>query len=300
MKLNSATYEILNGVRCFPYGSSYKGIAVGWNGTIILTADEGGHWDLVASGSKKNLNSVDFPDKHTGLIAGDSGTILRSTDAGLSWTSRPSGTFEDLLTVYFPDSLTGYAAGTNGVVLKTYDGGGNWAPVSSVPTAYVMSLYFTGTNTGYAVGGTLGSGGIIVKTTDGGANWVPVHPQNIGKMNAACFTGLNTGFAAGYGGVILKTSDGGTKVPEIPLNENNMLVYPVPATDHVMVVLPERVNLKKGRLSICDLNGRTVFEQAVLSRSTRVSLSGLGAGVYIIRFSGSNETLTAKVIRRCL
>ena len=91
---------------------------------------------------------------------------------------------------------------------------------------------------------------------------------------------------------------GGTGVAEIPVDKQEMKVYPVPAPDVVTVELPVITNLKNGRLMVCGLDGRSLPERTVISRKTRISLSGLSSGVYIIRFAGCNETMTAKIIKQ--
>ncbi|MFN0159161.1 MAG: WD40/YVTN/BNR-like repeat-containing protein [Bacteroidota bacterium] len=64
--------------------------AVGEDGIIIRTTDNGSTWDPVSSPTIKTLRAIsDFGF----MSVGDSGTIIKSTDNGVTWSTRNSGTF---------------------------------------------------------------------------------------------------------------------------------------------------------------------------------------------------------------
>jgi len=231
------------------------------------------------------------------ICVGDLGTILKSNDMGITWSSRTTGTLDSLRSVYFPDSLTGYATGVHGVIFKTTNGGETWFAVTGITTGQLTSVFFTNNNTGYVTGGDPVSGGIISKTTDGGINWRYVNPPNITMLNATFFTDATTGYIAGYGGTIMKTTNGGTGISGPGADAGKMIVYPVPARDLLNVVLPENISLKNAVFSIYDIHGRLKLGQDVISHSTKLSLSSLSSGIYIIRFSNGAETLSSKIIR---
>ena len=148
------------------------------------------------------------------------------------------------------------------------------------------------------VGGDYVTGGIIAKTTDGGVNWVNVNPPNVTMMAAVCFSNATTGFVAGFGGAIMKTENGGTYLSDLLKNEHRLIVYPVPAGDHITLCLPESISLKNSSIIVCNMQGCTLLEQPALSHIMNINLSGLSSGVFIIRFKGCNEILTTKIIRQ--
>src|SRR4030067_3153349 len=73
--------------------------AVGKNGIILHSIDEGRSWRLQASGTTQSLLAVSFADDRVGFVAGSSGTILRTRDGGLSWEKQSSGMKDHLLGV---------------------------------------------------------------------------------------------------------------------------------------------------------------------------------------------------------
>ena len=104
-------------------------IAVGSNGTVLTTDDDGLAWTERESGSSAWLRSVAF-DASTGraIAVGAGGTVLTSNDRGFTWAERDSGTSASLESVVF-DASTGraIAVGAGGTVLTSSDGGVTWA-----------------------------------------------------------------------------------------------------------------------------------------------------------------------------
>jgi photosystem II stability/assembly factor-like uncharacterized protein len=118
-------------------------IAVGDNGTIIISGDDGATWTKVVSGVSCGLHDVTQGSADTGSIyvaVGRGGCILTSTN-NINWTVRNSSTVADLFAV----SYTGgrfLAMGQNGEGIYSADG-------------ITWSTYNTGmTNTIYAATGS--------------------------------------------------------------------------------------------------------------------------------------------------
>ena len=77
-----------NGLRSVVFTDENTGIAVGYYGTILRTADGGVSWDIQSSGTTVLLWAVSFGDANTGVAVGVAGTILRTIDGGLSWIQQ--------------------------------------------------------------------------------------------------------------------------------------------------------------------------------------------------------------------
>jgi len=121
-------------------------VAVGDNGTVIVTSDGGVSWTPGVSGIAENLVAVQCVSSSTAFVVGDNGTFLVTSDGGLTWTPRSVGTTDDIYDLSFIDAIEGIVvAGSN--VLGTSDAGLNWV-ADPVPTGGSVTGcdYFGGDN----------------------------------------------------------------------------------------------------------------------------------------------------------
>ena len=77
--------------------TAYVFVAVGNNGAIVRSADNGVTWAAQASGTTANLLAVS-PTSSQILATGSGGAVVTSAD-GTTWTPRSSGTTANLTTV---------------------------------------------------------------------------------------------------------------------------------------------------------------------------------------------------------
>lgn len=105
-----------------------RGVAVGWDGTVLATRDGGQSWEAQASATQVNLHGVAFSaDGQRGWAVGRDGVVIATRDGGRNWRPQTSGTRANLLGVVFhPDGLRGWAAGEGGTLIATRDGGQRW------------------------------------------------------------------------------------------------------------------------------------------------------------------------------
>ncbi|MDQ7824436.1 MAG: hypothetical protein RDV48_16665 [Candidatus Eremiobacteraeota bacterium] len=99
--------------------------AVGDNGTVVFSSDEGNNWALNPSVGTESLRGVYFADANNGWVVGLGGRIYSTGDGGSTWTSQTSGTSDDLRGIFMTSSLNGFAAGGNSssLLLRTFTGG---------------------------------------------------------------------------------------------------------------------------------------------------------------------------------
>lgn len=93
-------------------------IAVGGNGRIRRTTNNGGSWTLITSVSNQNLNEILFINSNLGYIVGNNGVILKTTNSGLNWVIDNSMTTVNLESISFINSNTGWIAGSSGIILR--------------------------------------------------------------------------------------------------------------------------------------------------------------------------------------
>jgi photosystem II stability/assembly factor-like uncharacterized protein len=87
--LHTQSADDLHGVY---FTTENRGWVCGTNGVIQTTNDGGATWQLQHSGTKSQLNSINFlPDGQHGWIAGNDGLILGTDDGGATWLHRTQG-----------------------------------------------------------------------------------------------------------------------------------------------------------------------------------------------------------------
>lgn len=203
--------------------SASTGLAVGANGTILLTTDRGATWAAATSGTTERLDRVDFIDATHATAVGVNGTILRSSDGGATWIAQSSGTSEDLCGVCFIDVLTGWVVGEAGTMLRTTDGGSDWIAGDNGTTLDLFDITFIDAQNGYIVGRR----GTLLQTNNGGDSWtsrtevkVCYNDHGVQQCNGfydVYFLDARIGFLVGYdaypvllvGGAFFRTVNGG-------------------------------------------------------------------------------------------
>jgi len=104
-------------------------VAVGKGGIILKTTD-GTTWNIIASGTSMDLNSVSAqptpqsPYVAIGMVAcGNNGIVLKSNDRGSSWSQIPTSISNNLHSVQYGYSAgnddIGVSVGQNGIIVQT-------------------------------------------------------------------------------------------------------------------------------------------------------------------------------------
>lgn len=180
------------------FGSSV-GVAVGTDGILIRTADNGVTWQPPYSGVSTHLRGVYMASASVGWAVGDGGVILKTTDGGLSWTAQTSGTTENLYGVWANSTSVAFAVGANGKILKTGDGGTTWVAKTSGVSVTLRSVILIGV-TGWAVG----HGGTVLKTGDTGDTWSTQTSGTSEDLHSVWMRDATNVWACGTNGKIIK------------------------------------------------------------------------------------------------
>ncbi|MCF6241429.1 MAG: hypothetical protein L3J74_08810 [Bacteroidales bacterium] len=238
--MNSGSSSNLKGLH-FP--TSTTGYAVGDNGTILKTTDQGVSWtEMTTSYAGYWFWDVHFTSENIGYVVGETdpqsnpsgnGVILKTIDGGVTWTSLFSGNPDPIRDLFVLDANTLFASGgaesTTSYLWKSTDAGATWTATGpSYYDATLGGLYFLDANTGFfglyeSVFGNINPGSMTwMQTTDAGSTF---NPSLI--SNSAGFWVFSTDFAspsigyssrATYSGIdsvyIKKTIDGGNSWTE--------------------------------------------------------------------------------------
>lgn len=78
--------------------------------------------------------------------------------------------------------------------------------------------------------------------------------------------------------------------------EQQIMVYPVPAHDHVLITLPYGKQ-QKSQISLCDINGKVYFTGAATGSTYNMDVSKLPVGVYVIQIISGDKRTVKKIVK---
>lgn len=192
-------------VRSIGFTSQSNGVAVGSNGAMLRTTNEGVTWSQQTAVTSNTLNQVFFATPTTGYVVGNNATLLKTTNGGTAWTTSQPGVTTNLNAVYFTDADKGLVVGDQGLILKTINGGASWIRVESPTNQNLNSVFAVDAQIAYAVG----NNGTILKTIDGGNSWSARPSTVTDQLKTVQFVNSNAGYILASNNTILKTINAG-------------------------------------------------------------------------------------------
>ncbi len=191
-------------------GDSSIAWAVGQNGVILRSINQGRSWQKQFIPGGSTLRSVAFSSTKDGWAAGDNGVLAGTHNRGVTWfVVSPSVTGAPLRGVAAKNALRNAAVGANGVVTLTAVTPDSiaWSQSNAGNTLDLHSVAF-GDSVLYAVGAQNLAGGIW-RSDDFGATWLPqvAHAQFV--LKDVWFVDRQHGWAVGNNGQIRHTARGG-------------------------------------------------------------------------------------------
>jgi hypothetical protein len=187
-----------NDLHAIHFADTRTGYAVGKEGTILKTQNEGRTWYKLAPGVESDVNGVWFISPDTGFCVGDHSLFLQTVNGGHSWNQIALAGDFHLKAIRFTDKSVGFIAGhgkDGGVFLKTTDSGQTWeiqtitdectdkefTTHQACDDIYLMNMSFlndqVGVLGGFAYNFTYGKRPYICKTEDGGKTFTEISPQ---------------------------------------------------------------------------------------------------------------------------
>jgi photosystem II stability/assembly factor-like uncharacterized protein len=189
-------------------------VAVGVQGSIWHSADDGQSWRAVAEGafSTPDLYAVAYNGASDFVAVGWSGLLRRGTGGGVYWegdrtiagaTALFGAAFLNQSTVI---AVGSQSAGTQGAIYRSTDKGLNWSPaIGGGETPPLYDVAFSEVGIGLAVGGS----GQIMRSINDGAQWLPVPSLTRQYLRSVVWVSDTTAVVAGDNSTILHSTDAG-------------------------------------------------------------------------------------------
>ncbi|HEY2977281.1 MAG TPA: YCF48-related protein [Burkholderiaceae bacterium] len=139
-------------------------VAVGQRGHILVSEDEGRHWEQAAVPVSVDLTAVHFASAQRGWATGHDGVILATADGGRHWVRQLDGRQAAALIVErYGKQVQGGSAELKAIVTEAQ------RMLAEGPDLPFLDVWFDDERTGYAVGAF----NLLFTTSDGGATWLP-------------------------------------------------------------------------------------------------------------------------------
>ena len=186
-------------------------IAVGDQGMLLMSFDNGQTWSIKQQQTLKNFKAIWVRNPDDILVAGsydNSGfELYRTINGGETWNLTYSNNAVSANDMQFPTDSIGYIVGNIGKVLRTEDAGASWTDISnSSINGSLQCVWFISPDAGFAGRSTTFG---MYKTTNGGLTW----SQNFGYYFTNCysmhFLNDSLGFAGAFGNAIFRTTNAG-------------------------------------------------------------------------------------------
>lgn len=199
----TGTTTTLNKIR----GNSDTLIAVGEQGTVLHSANQGRAWQNISVDTAANLKSLDYSAKHQRwFAAGTEGTLLRSDD-GVQWQKIVLGRGLDMLDIeaFFvsPETQRLLIGGSRGLYGFSDDGGDSWQ-VMQLDLDTPLSHFYHFNKILIA---TSAYGKILISRDDGDS-WQLIETDGQAFFNSGVFdTEHNVFVLVSHNGKVLRTAD---------------------------------------------------------------------------------------------
>ncbi|MFZ1321971.1 MAG: T9SS type A sorting domain-containing protein [Ignavibacteria bacterium] len=228
--------------------------AVGNNGVITISRDQGNTWQYTVNNIFENLNDLSWDGSQT-FCVGDNGTFLKSTNGGLNWinivpptsgninskvadficgdngllmrqgpvgvwTQIPANTSENLLSVIQDHSRGIYICGTSGTILKVTDN--IVTRLNTVVTEDLKDIFLVKSGN-FSFKYCVGNSGTLIRSWYADSLWEQISLSVSNNINSIFMIDKYTGCIAGNSGQILKTSN--RDFFGIEINGNNISTW---------------------------------------------------------------------------
>lgn len=263
-----------------------SGWAVGHDGVLLRSLDQGASWQKQLDGSVINslrVQAIENEVQALKKVTPSNDELLEETEYLLddARAAQEEGPSTPLLDVHFISEQTGFAVGAYGLVLRSNDGGETWEYIGhKLPNPdglHLNRIFYT--QDGRLL--LLGEAGLLLQSRDEGQNWMALDSPYMGSFYTAAES--DSLYLMGLRGNTFKqTKNGWEKVS-----------LPVTATINDAIVVDEAIYLvgQGGALLKQTKQGFEGFSERGLRSFSAVSLAG---GFLIIVGEGGVKRVSLK------
>lgn len=271
---------------------------------IFTSTDSGLTWQSVPTppGAAYTWRGNTWYNDSLGILLGSQGRIFRTEDGGQNWDSIPSGNTRTLTDVFWSGAHDAWvlASASLDSIMHSSNAGISWEMIALPRKTTWRDIEFADSLRGWLVGGS-STDGYILETTDGGQTWTEVHTQ-VAPYHAITIPKVADTlmvWASGLGGVVdflgiidtttADTSGGDTSTTAF-WNQAaaDFKVYPNPSEGFISLKTPFSSSQPLS-LQVFDVSGRQVADYRWAQVPTRVDLTELPDGLYLIRMHQGNR-----------
>lgn len=220
-----------------------QAVAVGANGTFLVSTDGGDSWTRPAS----DPGAPAPPDVLFGDVRCASATvclvrpffsdgIYRTSDGGRSFTKIG---LPNVFALDFASATRAVALGSGGATYLSNTGGASFSQLGNrIEAGTLHRVRATSANVAHAIGDT----GALIRTEDGGESWQNVGVPTSNTLGDVWFPTASLGYAVDFGGALFRTENGGGSWSILDTGTNTAAngVFAPDAT-HVFLIGPRGV-----------------------------------------------------------
>ncbi len=279
-----------------PSGEIY---AVGWI-DIIRSADNGNTWEIVFIGSSNyRFRDIDFGINDELYTIGDGwGPIViengfhRSLDNGITWEHIE-------ITKYGIRALRVNTAGT--IIVSSYEGihmstdlGLTWTVISNISPDCLASYE----DDKLIAGSSIYAGSGCWFSPDWGYTWTDlvdtiINPNvNQISVSPSSIVYIQSNKKVEFDYQIFKSINP-ILIHAQQVFSHKIKIYPNPASTHITIETPFN-----GQVSIMNLQGQELLNHQITEPKTRIDISTLPSGVYLIKATGKRVVQVGKIIKQ--
>lgn len=271
---------------------------------VYKTTNQGDSWSAISPElTSDNLRFITIaPSDANTIYASTFDSLYSTSDGGINWKYIPIGIPQADISCIAVDpanpkkifiTISGYIVGSK--VFVSPDGGQNWYNYSgSLPNVPANCItYLKGSNEGLYIGTDIG----VFYTDASMTDWVPYQnglPSVIVNDLEISYND-NKLWAGTYGRGLWKTDlyTGAVGIETQNINKE-IYIFPNPNSGKFSVQVPDN---KQYDVAVCNIHGEVVFEQRQIhSSQNAIELNDVKPGVYFVRLTIDNTTISRKII----
>ncbi|MGD0711488.1 MAG: T9SS type A sorting domain-containing protein [Bacteroidales bacterium] len=261
---------------------------------VNLSTNYGSSWDTIGL---TYTYVISFAISGDTIFAGTGNGVYLSTNNGNSWAAVNKGIVDSTRVYSLAKNGRSIYAGTeySGLYLST-NYGNNWSSISCSPNSSVIALAPSG-NVIYE--GTGGKGVYLI--SGDGSTCTAWNTGLTDTIITSLAINKTTIFAGSIDGRIWKRPLSPLGIEEINNNENNISVYPNPATDNLTIESPQEEVGSGSRqevvIEISNIQGQLIKTLTATGNKTNIDVSEWPSGMYIVEVRTEKGVEVKKFIK---